>query len=1007
MSAPDPRHLSGSSFMRFSIAAAPRIPCGIPGRRGSRGAVVPAPSVGWIAVLARGCRAGLAALFLWVLPASVLAQDTGTVSGVVVSSWDGAQLASVAVTVRGTTLATQSDASGRYQLNGVPPGEHALRFSKSGFASAVVTDARVLAGQTTTVNGSLRPEFFELEEYEVTAEEFTQQADQIMVERQKSSTMMEALGSDFLSRVGAGNAAESITKVSGATIVEGKFAVIRGLSDRYVSTTLNGASIPSANPYRQSASLDLFPSQVIDRVVVAKTFTPDQPGAFTGGGIDIVTKSFPEKAFFSGSIGTAYNTQASLNDRSLGYKGGGLDWLGVDDGTRALPDALVGKVIPSVPISTGPTNSANYKRILGDAVQLDQLTRALGPTDFAPRREAAPLNHNLSLSGGGTTKVLDGPLGYFAGLSYKHDYSSYENGVSRRYQQGTEVKNSYRDARSLSVTDAAAMINLAYRPFEEHELGFLFFYNQNGTDEARIQDQGYEANDPTSTFRRFNLYWTERNLNTYQTKGEHRFPDAGGLKFNWLVALTQTTQDEPDARFFNDNDNHSGRGYETGANNPIPKDPTRYFRTLDEHNRNVKLDWTLPFQSWVESEGLVKAGFFDSQSQRGFDDRAIFYPGTGGYMDDPNQFLAPGNLGLVSSRTNGRNGNVTFNFGHVIQAFDSRYDGDQGIRAGYLMGELPLVGKLRLVAGARYETTDLGVRSESYLASSVTGLRTNRAEIVGSDILPSVGLVYGISSNMNVRLNFSQTIARPSFREVAAYYGYDPTIGDFIEGNPELRMSSIQNYDLRWEWFPSPGSLLSASVFYKDLKDAIERGDRKVDAEVITYLNRPSAKLYGLELEGRRDLGFLGDSWKEFSLGGNLALVQSEVKLSPEELASKRPFFPGLKDTRPLYDQSPYIANVDLAYDNPRTRTTAALILNVAGPRIAITKLNADDVYEQPAPTLDFVLSQKVGRHATIKFSAKNLLDPEFERTYGKNSSLLYSSYTKGRAFGLSLNYDF
>ena len=213
----------------------------------------------------------------------VLGQDAGAVVGIVVSSWDGAPLANATVTVRGTTLATQSDAAGHFKVAGVPVGNQTLRISKSGFASAVVTDITVLPAQTTTVNGNLRPEFYELEEYEVTAEEFTQQTEQILFERQKSSSMMEALGSDFLARVGAGNAAESISKVSGATIVDGKFAVIRGLSDRYVSTTLNGANIPSADPYRQSASLDLFPSQVIDRVVVSKTFTPDQPGAFTGG----------------------------------------------------------------------------------------------------------------------------------------------------------------------------------------------------------------------------------------------------------------------------------------------------------------------------------------------------------------------------------------------------------------------------------------------------------------------------------------------------------------------------------------------------------------------------------------------------------------------------------------------------------------------------------------------------------------------------------------------------
>jgi TonB-dependent receptor len=285
-------------------------------------------------------------------------------------------------------------------------------------------------------------------------------------------------------------------------------------------------------------------------------------------------------------------------------------------------------------------------------------------------------------------------------------------------------------------------------------------------------------------------------------------------------------------------------------------------------------------------------------------------------------------------------------------------------------------------------------------------MKTNDAPLAGFDLLPSAGLIYSVTTNMNVRLNYSQTIARPSFRELAAYYSYDPIVSDFVEGNPRLKMSAIENYDLRWEWFPHPGELFSVSLFYKDLKNAIERGNVKGEGDVITFFNN-DAKLYGIEFEARKNLNFLGPPFSPFSLGGNLSLVESEAKLSTNDLTFKRQFFPNISTTRPLYDQSPYVLNLDLNYSTPRSGTSATLIYNVAGPRIAITKLNTDDVYEQPVPGLDFIISQKIGRHATVKFAAKNLLDPRIERTYGKSSSLLYSSYTRGRAFGMSLTYDF
>jgi outer membrane receptor protein involved in Fe transport len=176
---------------------------------------------------------------------------------------------------------------------------------------------------------------------------------------------------------------------------------------------------------------------------------------------------------------------------------------------------------------------------------------------------------------------------------------------------------------------------------------------------------------------------------------------------------------------------------------------------------------------------------------------------------------------------------------------------------------------------------------------------------------------------------------------------------------------------------------------------------------VITYFNRDEAELYGIEFEARKNLGFMGAPLSPFSLGGNLSLVQSEAMLTAEELSAKRQFFPNISSTRALYDQSPYIVNLDLTYNNLRIGTTASIVYNIVGPRIALTKLNTEDVYEQAAPTLDFVLSQRLARHMTVKFSAKNLLDPKIERTYGKNSNLIYSSYRRGLTFGLTLNYDF
>lgn len=834
---------------------------------------------------------------------------------------------------------------------------------------------------------------------------------QLLVERAKEAAATEAIGAEQISKTGVSDAGSIVNKVSGASVVDGKFAVIRGLSDRYVTTTLNGAEIPSADPYRRSASLDLFPAQVINKVVVAKTFTPDQQGTYTGGGINIVTKSFPERPFFSLSIGGSYNTSASLDEKFMSYRGGALDWAGIDDGTRALPSALADRnlSVPTPPFTTGSHTSPLYEQRLADAERLESLTRALGITEFRPSRETVPLNHNFSVAGGDTTHLLGQPLGYFASLNYRHDFSFYDQGVSRRYVPGAApgrfmVRSDYTDTKAVSTVNWNGMVNLAYQPWDNQELGFNFLYNQNAEDLARVQD-GTRLDDPGATFHLNRLHFTERNLNTFQLKGSHRLTELARVKLDWMGALSHTTQEEPDTRFFNFLE--EGGNLEVGkASVPDPKQPTRYFRNLEENNRNLKFDVTVPFRQWSWNEGEVKLGFFDSASQRTFLDREAYYQGEAPFSGDPNSYLTAENLGYTAT-TNQTTGRITYYWNRYLQTRDSAYQSESGIRAGYLMLDLPVVEKIRLVGGARYEITDLSVNSRSYLANSVTGKSENSSALNQPDLLPAAGLVYSIRTNMNLRLSYSQTVARPFFRELAGYRSYDPVLEDLLDGNPNLKMSEIQNYDARWEWFPRPGELWSASLFYKDLKNAIERKYLTLDGEIITFDNRPSAQVLGLELEARKTLDFIHPLLKEFSLGANLSLIQSEVPLTREELFARRAVLPNSPAMRPLYDQSPYILNFDLNYDNPFSRTSASVIFNIAGPRITIASLNSEDIYEQPAPALDFVLSQKLGQGMSVKFAARNLLDPRIERTYGEKSARLYSSYRRGRTIGLSLNYDF
>ena len=834
---------------------------------------------------------------------------------------------------------------------------------------------------------------------------------QLLAQRAREAASTEAFGSEQISKSGVSDAGAIIGKVSGASVVDGKFAVIRGLSDRYVTTTFNGAEIPSADPYRRSASLDLFPAQIIDKVVVAKTFTPDKQGTYTGGGIDIISKSFPEKGFTSFSSGAAFNSQATGNKNFLTYAGGGTDWAAMDDGTRAIPSSLSAKnlTLPNPVFSSGLPSSVNYAVNVANANKLAQLTKDLGVTQWAPTREAPGPDHNFSVAAGDTTHFFGRPFGVFLGGSYRHEYKLWDKGEVRSYNPGSQtgqfdVASQYDEKRSFDTVNWSGMVNLAWQPLDNHEISFNFLYNQNGENAVRTRE-GTSINDPGTLFFQNRLQWTERNLTTYQLKGTHTLPALASLKLDWMAALSQTTQDEPDTRFFSYLSN--GGSAQTGKSGlPEPKEPTRFFRTLEEQNKNVKADITLPFRQWSYLDSEAKVGGFYSASDRTFLARELYYLGNTTFDGDPNHFLTPSTLGYVAT-TNNTTRRITYDWPHYISTRSSSYEASSSIPAGYFMVDMPVLEKVRLVTGLRYEATDIRIHSQSYLASPETGLATNDTSLVHQDFLPAAGIIYSFRTNMNFRLHYSQTVARPSFRELAAVNDYDPVLDLQLVGNPRLTMSQIDNYDFRWEWFPSASSLLSASIFHKEIRGAIERKSIDRGGDTVTFENGDRATVSGVEFEVRQNLEFISPSLRNLTLGGNLALIQSETKYSHAVLNSKQLYLNNPKATRPLYDQSPYLINAELSYDNARSGTSASLLFNISGPRIAFVNLTSEDTYEQPAPMLDFIFSQKLTRHFGLKFTAKNLLDPKIERSLGEAGKLVSNSYRRGLTLAFSVGGEF
>jgi outer membrane receptor protein involved in Fe transport len=838
---------------------------------------------------------------------------------------------------------------------------------------------------------------------------------QLLAERAQAAAAIESFGAEQISKTSVSSAGDIVSRVSGATVVEGKYAVIRGLTDRYSAATLNGAELPSADPYRRSAALDMFPAKIIDRVTVTKTFSPDQPGSFTGGNINIVTKSFPEKPFASLEIGGAYNTQATGNDRFLTSKGGSRDWLGMDDGTRQLPSEFwkPDLVIPTWRSQLGrPINftstSPTVQRNLHDAAEIERLTELAGPTQFAPTRSAPPPAHSFVASAGDTAFFLGRPVGIFLSLPYARSYGYYDNGkvdrVSYNRPEDTEdlsFEKRFAEERSVEEVNWAGTASVAYQLHPDHQVSYNFIFNQYSLDSARIR-KGADFDNSLLNLELNRLQYIERNLTSHQFRGSHVSPVLGNLKLDWLATFTSTSQDEPDTRIY-----YSNNG-QFNINGLDPKFPTRYWRELNEDNRNLRFDFTLPFFPRAAQEGQFKFGYFDNFAERDYRERILQYNAPQIYSGDPNQFLTRDRLGALNPPTT--NGNlVTYNWATFLQPpFDrSFYTAENKNPAWYLMLDIPVLPKLRLIGGARAERTDISVTAfTTVISEGVDPNTTNTSKLRQKDLLPAAGLVWAVTSSMNIRLNYGETVARPSFRELAPVRTYDFDLDANVVGNPGLEMSAIKNYDARWEWFPRPGEIFSIGLFYKDMKNVIEKEFISATGDIITFKNRPKGKVYGVEFEARKSLNFLSPLLREWTMGGNVSLIESEQDVPEIDLLNHtRPDLLGT--TRPLADQSPYIINLDLTYDNPAWGTTLSFTYNIFGPRLIITSLNSPDVYEQPVSQFDLTLSQRIGRNWRLKFNAKNLLDPEIKRTYGEDEEAIYSSYTRGRTFSLSLTYDF
>jgi len=882
-----------------------------------------------------------------VAAAPAQAQEVGWVAGEVIDQNLAITLPGVPVEAVGTGRIAYTDLDGRYRLE-LPAGTYDVRIVLAGYAETNVT-VEVVAGRSSPVQVALGSNVF-AEELVVTAptlEADSSTAAAQMMMRMRAPSVQDNIGAIEMSANDDSNAADAMQRVTGVSVVEGQSVFVRGLGERYSNTTLAGATLPTTEPDRRVVPLDLFPTGLIDSVQVSKTYTPDKPSQFAGGLVEIVPLKLPGETSFELSAGGGWNS-LTTGAMGLGYPGGGRDWAGFDDGTRALPAGFPDRKVTRrgrfSPAGVGFTPE-----------ELREIGLSFGNT-WDPRPETMPFDQSYSGTFGGRF----GRLGIVA--TFRHAQNARHNTEQQTYykvgQGGVEPFNGPYD---FEISERSGVVggvgNVSYQFTPNQRLSFENFLTHVGTDETR-RFEGYN-DDVGENIRNQRLWWVEERITSHHVGGEHLFPALSNSRLDWKIALSRADREEPDLReaLFEFDPARSAYVLADESQSGL-----RQFNDLLDDTIETSGNWSTLFKQWDGLASQVKFGGSHLDRDRDFLSRRLrFNPRNAAGVDlsaPVERIFAPANVGPA------------FELREETRGTD-RYDAAQSVGAVYGMVDLPLAASARLVTGARVEQFSQQVETLDPFAGTLDQQTGDvlTASLDETNVFPSVNFIYAATAGQNVRIGYSQTVNRPEFREVSPFEFTDVVGGRAVVGNPNLRQSLIQNFDARWEWFPGAEEVVSASFFFKRFDDPIERIVEPTAQLRTSFTNADTARNAGVELELRALVG------RYFLIGANYTRVDSEVTLSPASRQVQTSL------VRPLAGTSANLFNALFEVRGPGF--SGRLLWNYFDDRISdVGSLGLPDIIEKGRRSLDFVFSKRWDP-ASLKVALSNLTDQDYAYTQG------------------------
>ena len=857
------------------------------------------------------------------------------VSGTVSDSSSGESLIGAMVLIKGESRGSTVDPDGKFSIDNLTKESYDLEIRYMGYKTQTIVIKTI---EDTLLNIQLLPSVQEIGTVVVSARSSKETNAELVKLQSNSAVVMDGTNAETFKKTPDTKASDVFKRISGASVQDNKFVVIRGLSDRYNFALINGSPLPSSESDRKAFSFDIFPSNMLDNLTVMKSGSPDLPGEFSGGVININTTEPKDKNYQNLQLSLGYNTITTFRNFRT-YQGSNLDFLGLGSGDRGLPTDIPRTQDFS---QLNKTEKANLAGLMN--------------TSWSTKSRMALPNGNLQYSIGRNYKKLSFSFGY----NYQNTFNM-NNLVRRDFEeQSTEVvqKMELKDSVFTQTILNSAMINFLYKIDKNNTIQFKNLYSINSEDKVNVRTGVRELdNDPRQWEKSTNFWYTQNNLLTNQLFGKHEIKKS---KLNWNVGYSNVNRDIPNLRrivyrkqSLLENDTTQQYVAVIQQNGTIPTAAGNMFWSKSKENiLSANYDYSIPVK-FGKIENEIKVGAWHQFRSRDFQSRNLGfsqYKPNGSFFNSqllllgPDEIFSQQNMGLLS------NGQGGFKLDESTKVSDS-YSASSLLNAGFLMTDTKIGEKLRIVGGLRTESYN---QKFNYIEFGSN--LEKRIDTTVVDFLPSINLIYSINEKMKVRGSYYRTVSRPEFRELAPFNFYNFILDNITSGNTNLKRATIDNFDIRWEMYPGKGQIISVSGFYKNFENPIELINRTgtSGAPELYFTNVNKVTNIGGEVEFRLNLGTFtkveNKVLDNLTVYSNVSIINSVVDMS---------HFVGSGSNRPLQGQSPYIVNTGLFYTTPKKDLTATVSYNVIGQRIYIVgNIQEPSVWENGRNVIDIQLTK-------------------------------------------------